>query len=60
MANERKDIRYQVMKGYKPTSIIHLVNKGTFKAQHERQKINKTSGVDRITKKQYEEHLEEN
>ena len=60
MANERKDIRYQVMKGYKPTSLIHLVNKETLKAQHERQKINKASGVDRITKKQYEEHLEEN
>lgn len=60
MANERKDIRYQVMKGYKPTSLIHLVNKETLKAQHERQKISKASGVDRITKKQYEEHLEEN
>ena len=60
MANERKDIRYQVMKGYKPTSLIHLVNKESLKAQHERQKINKASGVDRITKKQYEEHLEEN
>lgn len=60
MANERKDIRYQVMKGYKPTSLIHLVKKEMLKAQHERQKINKASGVDRITKKQYEEHLEEN
>ena len=48
------------MKGYKPTSLIHLVNKETLKAQHERQKISKASGVDRITKKQYEEHLEEN
>ena len=60
MANERKDIRYQVMKGYKPTSIIHLVNKETLKAQHEKQEINKASGVDRITKKQYEEQLENN
>ena len=48
------------MKGYKPTSIIHLVNKETLKAQHEKQKINKASGVDRITKKQYEEQLENN
>ena len=60
MSNERKDIRYQVMKGYKPTSLIHLVNKETLKEQHEKQKINKASGVDRITKKQYGEHLEEN
>lgn len=60
MSNERKDIRYQVMKGYKPTSLIHLVNKGTLKEQHGKQKINKASGVDRITKKQYGEHLEEN
>ena len=48
------------MKGYKPTSLIHLVNKGTLKEQHGKQKINKASGVDRITKKQYGEHLEEN
>ena len=38
MSNERKDIRYQVMKGYKPTSLIHLVNKGTWKAENKQSK----------------------
>ena len=35
--NERKDIKYQVEKGYKPTSLIHLVNKETIKEQHRKQ-----------------------
>ena len=60
MENERKDIRYQVMKGYKPTSLIHLVNKETLKEQHKKQICGKASGIDKITKEEYEANLEAN
>ena len=60
MENERKDIRYQVMKGYKPTSLIHLVNKETLKEQHRKQICGKASGIDKVTKEEYEVNLDEN
>ena len=56
----RKDIRYQVMKGYKPTSLIHLVNKETLKEQHRKQICGKASGIDKVTKEEYEVNLDEN
>ncbi len=58
MENERKDIKYQVDKGYKLTSLIHLVNKETLKRQHEKQQRNKASGIDRVTKDRYEIDLD--
>lgn len=60
MENERKDIKYQVMKGYKPTSLIHLVNKETLKEQHRKQICGKASGIDKVTKEEYEVNLDEN
>lgn len=60
MENERKDIKYQVMKGYKPTSLIHLVNKETLKEQHRKQICGKASGIDKVTKEKYEVNLDEN
>ena len=60
MENERKDIRYQVMKGYKPTSLIHLVNKETLKEQHRKQISGKASGIDKVTREEYEVNLDEN
>ena len=60
MENERKDIKYQVEKGYKPISLIHLVNKETLKEQHEKQQRGKASGIDRITKDEYEKNIDEN
>lgn len=60
MVNERKDIKYQVEKGYKLTSLIHLVNKETLKEQHKKQRNGKSSGIDKITKEEYEKHLVEN
>ena len=60
MENERKDIKYQVMKGYKPTSLIHLVNKETLKQQHRKQICGKASGIDKVTKEEYEINLDEN
>ena len=58
--NERKDIKYQVEKGYRPTSLIHLVNKETIKEQHRKQQNGKASGIDNITKEGYDKNLDEN
>ena len=60
MENERKDIKYQVEKGYRPTSLIHLVNKETIKEQHRKQQNGKASGIDNITKEGYDKNLDEN
>lgn len=60
MENERKDIKYQVMKGYKPTSLIHLVNKEMLKEQHRKQICGKAIGIDKVTKEEYEVNLDEN
>lgn len=60
MENERKDIKYQVEKGYKPTSLIHLVNKETLKEQHRKQQKEKASGIDKITKEEYNKDLDNN
>ena len=40
--------------------IIHLVNKETLKEQHKKQQNNKASGIDRITKEEYNKDLENN
>lgn len=48
------------MKGYKPTSLIHLVNKETLKEQHKKQICGKASGIDKVTKEEYEVNLDEN
>ena len=58
MVNERKDIKYQVEKGYKLTSLIHLINKETLKEQHKKQRNGKSSGIDKITKEEYEKQRE--
>ena len=60
MENERKDIKYQITKGYKPISLIHLVNKETLKEQHKKQQKNKASGIDKVTKEEYEKNLDVN
>lgn len=60
MENERKDIKYQVEHGYKLYTLIHYVNKETLKEQHEKQRKGKASGIDKITKEEYEKKLEEN
>ena len=60
MEHERKDIRYQIDKGYKPTSLIHLVNKETLKEQHRKQSKGKASGIDKVTKEEYDKDLDNN
>ena len=60
MENERKDIRYQVSKGYKLQTLIHYVNKETLKKQHEKQQKRKATGMDGVSKEEYESNLESN
>lgn len=54
MENERKDIKYQVEQGYKLYTLIHYVNKETLLKQHEKQKVGKATGIDKIIKEEYE------
>ena len=60
MENERKDIKYYVQRNIKVENIIHFVNKETLKEQHRKQKKNKASGIDKITKEEYNAKLDEN
>ena len=60
MANERKDIKYQIEHGYKLQTLMHKVNKETLIEQHRKQQKNKASGVDKITKENYDINLESN
>ena len=60
MENERKDIRELAIKHKKLQTLMHYVNKETLRQAHYKQLIGKASGVDKITKEIYEEHLEEN
>lgn len=60
MENERKDIKYYAQRNIKLENLIHFVNKETLKEQHRKQQGNKASGVDKMTKEEYEIKLEEN
>ncbi len=60
MENERKDIKYYAQRNIKIENLIHFVNKETLKEQHMKQQKNKASGIDKITKEEYEENLNEN
>lgn len=60
MGTERKDIKYQLSKGYKLQTLMHKVNKETLKEQHKRQQQGKASGVDQMTKEEYGINLDEN
>ena len=60
MENERKVIRYHAEKNDRLENLIHYVNKETLKEQHRKQQRNKASGVDKVTKEEYEQRIEEN
>lgn len=59
MENERKDIKYYAQRNIKVENLIHLVNEETLKAQHEKQQKNKASGIDKMTKEEYEININE-
>ena len=60
MENERKDIKYYAQRNIRVENLIHFVNKETLKEQHKKQQRNKASGIDKMTKDEYEINLEEN
>lgn len=60
MEKESKDIKSQLQLGYKLQTLMHKVNKETLKIQHNKQQKNKAVGIDKITKEEYNENLEEN
>ncbi len=60
MENERKDIKYYAQRNIKVENLIHFVNKERLKEQHRKQQRNKASGIDKITKDDYEIKLDEN
>ena len=60
MENERKDIKYYAQRNIKVENLIHLVNKERLKEQHNKQQKNKASGIDKVTKEEYDKNLEEN
>ena len=60
MENERKDIKYQIEHGYKVQTLMHKVNEETLKEQHRKQLKNKASGIDGITKEEYDKDLDNN
>ena len=60
METKRKDIKYQLQQGYKLQTIMHYVNRETLIKQHDKQQMGKASGIDGITKEEYEKNLESN
>ncbi len=60
MGNERKDIKYQIEHEYKLQTLMQKVNKETLKEQHRNQLKNKASGIDNVTKEEYDKNLDSN
>lgn len=60
MENERKDIKYFAQRNVAVENLIHFVNKERLIEQHEKQQRNKASGIDKITKDEYELELNNN
>lgn len=58
MENERKDIRTLAEKYDKLQTLMCYVNKETLMEQHKKQMKGKASGIDGITKEQYNENAE--
>ena len=60
MGNERKDIRTLAKKYDKLQTLMCYVNKETLLEQHKKQMKGKSSGIDGVTKEQYNENIENN
>lgn len=60
MENERGDIRGQSIKYKKLQTLMYHINKETLIKEHKKQSNNKTSGIDRMTKEEYEVNLNDN
>lgn len=60
MENERGDIRSQSIKYDKLQTLMYHINKETLIKEHQKQSINKASGIDKMIKDKYEENLHNN
>jgi len=60
METKRQDIRTLSVKHSRLETLINRVNYETLEAEHRRQEKHKAVGVDKVTKEQYGENLEEN
>ncbi len=60
METKRKDIKTLLQRGYKLQTLMHYVNEETLLIQHEKQKKGKASGIDGITKEQYDVNAKAN
>lgn len=60
MGTKRQDIRTLSVKHSRLETLINRVNYETLQAEHRRQEKHKAVGVDKVTKEQYGENLEEN
>ena len=60
MGTQQQDIRILSEKHSRLETLINRVNCETLKAKHRKQNARKATGVDRVTKEQYEENLDEN
>ena len=60
MGTQQQDIRILSEKHSRLETLINRVNCETLKAKHRKQNARKATGVDKVTKEQYEENLDEN
>lgn len=60
METKQKDIRVLSKRYSKLETLMNHVNCESLREEHKRQSSNKASGIDHITKKEYEENLDEN
>ena len=64
MVNELLGIRYNIAKANatdrKVQNLASYINTGSLKAIHKTMDKNKASGIDKVTKEEYEQNLEEN
>lgn len=60
MSNERKDIRTQIQQGYKLQTLMHMVNEETLLEQHNKQPMDKATGIDGVSKEIYDVNKEQN
>lgn len=60
MENERKDIKELARKYPKLQTLMNYVNKEALLQEHHKQKSGKASGVDTITKEEYDRNLSDN
>lgn len=58
MVNDYKVIKYHSEQQDKIENLMHYINKEAIKEQHEKQKQNKASGVDKVTKEEYTINIE--